>query len=73
MGGVCSTHGKDKNPEGKRASGRNKLRWEHIGIILTETGWLGVDFIYSAQNRDQWKALENTKLTLGLRKRQEIL
>jgi hypothetical protein len=27
---------------------------------LTETGWGGMDWIYLAQDRDQWQALVNT-------------
>jgi hypothetical protein len=45
-------------PEGKRPLGRLRRRWEdNIRIDLREIGWGGMDWIYLAQDRDQWKAL----------------
>jgi hypothetical protein len=51
----------DGKPEGKRPLGKPRRRWEdNIRINLREIGWEGVDWIYLAQNRDQWRALVNT-------------
>jgi hypothetical protein len=45
-------------PEGKRPLGRPKRRWVYsIKIGLREIGWVGVDWIDLAQDRDQWRAL----------------
>jgi hypothetical protein len=45
-------------PEGKRPVGRPRRRWvDNIEINLRERGWDGMDWIYLAQVRDQWKAL----------------
>jgi hypothetical protein len=41
-------------PEGKRPLGRLRHRWEDgIGLDLRETGWLGVEWIQLAQDKDQ--------------------
>jgi hypothetical protein len=46
------------NPEGKRPLGRR--RWvDNIKMDLREIRWDGMDWIYLAQNRDQWRALVN--------------
>jgi hypothetical protein len=48
-------------PEGKRPLGRQKCRWvENIKMDLREIGWDGREWIYLAQDRDQWRALVNT-------------
>jgi hypothetical protein len=48
------------NPEGKRPLGRSRRRWvNNIKMDLRAIGWDGMDWIYLAQNRDQWKALVN--------------
>jgi hypothetical protein len=50
-------------PEGKRPLGRQRRRWlDNIKMDLREIGWNGVDLICMAQDRDQWRALENTVL-----------
>jgi hypothetical protein len=50
-------------PEGKRPLGRPRRRWvENITMDLREIGWVGVDLIDMAQDRDQWRALVNTVL-----------
>jgi hypothetical protein len=52
-------------PEGKRPLGRPRLRWVHnIKMDLREIGWDGVDWIELAQDRDQWRALVNTVMSL---------
>jgi hypothetical protein len=52
-------------PEGKRLLGRPRRRWvDNIKIDLREIGWDGMDWIYVAEDRDQWRALVNTVLNL---------
>jgi hypothetical protein len=52
-------------PEGKRALGRLRRRWEdNIKTDLGEIGWGGLDWIYLAQVRDKWRALVNTVMNL---------
>jgi hypothetical protein len=48
-------------PEGKRLFGRTRCRWEdNIRMNLREVGWEGVDWIYLAQDRDQWLRIESS-------------
>jgi hypothetical protein len=77
MGGVCSTNGEKKNehrilvgkPERKRPLGRPRHMWvDHIKMDLREIEWDGVDWINMAHGRDQWRALVNTILNLGVPK-----
>jgi hypothetical protein len=42
------------NPEGKRPRSR---RVDNIKMDLRKIGWVGVDMIDLAQDRDQWSAL----------------
>jgi hypothetical protein len=52
-------------PEGKRPLGRQKRKWvDNIKMDLRETGWDGVDWMDMAQDREQWRALVNTVLSL---------
>jgi hypothetical protein len=52
-------------PEGKRPLGRPRRRWvDNIKMDLRKKGWDGVDWIYMAQDRDQWRALVNTVFNL---------
>jgi hypothetical protein len=52
-------------PEGERPLGRTRHRWvDNIKMDLGEIGWGGMDWIYLAQNRDQWRALVNTVMKL---------
>jgi hypothetical protein len=47
-------------PEGKRLLGRHRHKWvENIKMNLREIGWDGMDWIDLAQDRDQWRALQN--------------
>jgi hypothetical protein len=47
-------------PKGKRPLGRPKRRWVgNVKIDLREIGWVGMDWIDLAQDRDQWRALVN--------------
>jgi len=46
-----------RKPEGKRALGRPKPRWEdNIKMDLREVGGVG-DWMELAQDRDRWRAL----------------
>jgi hypothetical protein len=38
---------------------------DNIKIVLREIGWDGMDWIYLAQDRNQWRALVNTVMNLG--------
>jgi hypothetical protein len=54
-------------PEGKRALGRSRRRWvDSIKMDLREIGRDGRDWIELAKNRDQWRALVNTVMNLGV-------
>jgi hypothetical protein len=54
-------------PEGKRPLGRPRHRWlENIKIDLRVIGWDSMDWIDLAQDRDQWRALLNTVINLGV-------
>jgi hypothetical protein len=39
---------------------------DNIKIDLREIGWDGVYWIYLAQDGDQWRALVNTVMNLGI-------
>jgi hypothetical protein len=53
------------NPKGNRELGRPLPRWEdNINMDLREVGWEGVDWIYLAQDIDQWQAL--VKMVMNL-------
>jgi hypothetical protein len=48
-------------PEGKKQLGRPSHMWEeNIKMDFREVGWDGMDYIYLAQVRDQWRAVVNT-------------
>jgi hypothetical protein len=50
---------------GKRPVGRSRCKWvDNIKADLREIGRDCVDWIYMAQDRDQWRALVNTVLNL---------
>jgi hypothetical protein len=52
-------------PEGKRPLGRPGGRWENNSRIdIKEIGWGGMDWIDLAQDRDQWRALVKTVMSL---------
>jgi hypothetical protein len=47
-------------PEGKGYSEEISVRWyDNIRMDLSEMRWEGVDRMHLAQDRDQWRALEN--------------
>jgi hypothetical protein len=52
-------------PEGRRPLGRPRHRWvDNIKMDLREIGWDGINWIYLAQDREQWRALVNTVMNL---------
>jgi hypothetical protein len=54
-------------PEGKRPLGRCKHKWDdNVRMYLREIGWKGVYWIHLAQERNQWRALANTVMNLGV-------
>jgi hypothetical protein len=56
-------------PEGKRPLGRPRSRWmDNIEMDLEEIGWDGMEWIYLAQDRNQWRALVNTLMNLLFRR-----
>jgi hypothetical protein len=52
-------------PEGKRPLGRrSRTRANDINIDLREIRWDGMDWIDLAPDKDQWRALVNTVMSL---------
>jgi hypothetical protein len=73
MGGACGAHGGVRGaynilvgrPEGRRPLGRPRRRWEdNIKMDLREIGFGDVDWIHWPQDRDRWRALVNTVMSL---------
>jgi hypothetical protein len=73
MGRACSTNGSEEeciwdiggNARRKEPLGRPRRRWvDNIKMDLREIEWDGMDWIYLAQNRDQFRALVNTVMNL---------
>jgi hypothetical protein len=51
--------------EGKRQLGRPRHRCEDgIKTDLREIGWVGVEWIHLAQDRDRWRAVVNAVMDL---------
>jgi hypothetical protein len=52
-------------PEGRRPLGRPRRRWEDLmKMDLREVRWGGMDWIDLAQDRDRWRALVYTVMSL---------
>jgi hypothetical protein len=72
MGRACSMNGGGKRkayrilmgkPEGKRPLERSRHRWViNIKMDLGEIGWVGMDWIDLAQDREKWRILVNVVL-----------
>jgi hypothetical protein len=62
------------NPEGKKPLERPRRRWvDNIKMDLSEIGWGGMDWIYLAQDRDQWRSCGHGDEPSGCIKRWEVL
>jgi len=66
--GACSTYGERRiicrvlvgKPERKKSLGRPRRRWEdNIKMDLQEVGFVVMDWIYLAEDRDRWRAFVN--------------
>jgi hypothetical protein len=56
------------NPDGKRQLVRPRLRWvDNIRMDLGKVGWVDVDWIGLAQDRNRWRAVVNSVLNLRVR------
>jgi hypothetical protein len=73
MGMACSTNGEKRNayrmlvkkPEGKRPLSRPRRRWvDNIKLDLREIRRGCMNWIDLAQDRDQWRVLVNTVMSL---------
>jgi hypothetical protein len=73
MGRACSTRGRRRIHIGYWWESQKvryhwvtpRRRWvDNIKMDLIEIGWDCMDWIYLAQDRDQWKALVNTVMNL---------
>ena len=72
MGGACNRYGGEEVNTGflwgnlrERPLGRPIRRWkDNIKIDLQEVGWVGMDWIDLAQDRNTWQALENAEINL---------
>ena len=52
-------------PEGKRPLGRPRRRWEdNSEVDLQEVGYMGMDWIELAQNKDRWGTPVNVVMKL---------
>jgi len=73
MGGACSAYGDRRGvygvlvvkPEGKRPLGRPRRRCEdNIKMDLQDAGYVVMDWIQLAQDRDRWRALVDAVMNL---------
>jgi transposase len=56
-----------EKPEGKRALGRPRHRCvDNIKMDLREIRWGGMGWLDLAEDGDQWRALGNTVMNLGV-------
>jgi hypothetical protein len=52
-------------PQGRGPLERPRLRWEdNIKMDIREVGWVGMDWIELAQDRNRWRALVNAVMNL---------
>jgi hypothetical protein len=56
-------------PKVKRPLEGTRCMWKHnIKMGLSEIGWADMNWIYLAQDMDQWRALVNTAMNLAFNK-----
>jgi hypothetical protein len=74
MSGTCSTYGEGSGaymilvgkPEGKIPLGKRRLRWEHlIKMDLQEVGFVGMNWIDLAGDRNRWRVLVNAVIEVS--------
>jgi hypothetical protein len=54
-----------RKPWGRRPPERPRRRWmDTIKMDFRDIGWGSINWIYLAQDRDQWRALANTVMNL---------
>jgi hypothetical protein len=52
-------------PEGRRPLGRPRRIWEdNIKMDFREAGWVGMNWIKLAEDRDRWRGLVNAVMNL---------
>jgi hypothetical protein len=57
-----------RKPEGKRPLRKPRHRWvENIKMDLGDIGWVGVDWVCLAQDRDKWRALVKAVMNLSIK------
>jgi hypothetical protein len=75
MGRARSTNGEKRNayrilvgkPEGKRPLGKPRRKWvDNIKMNFREIRWDDMYWIDLAQDRDRWRALVNTVMSLRI-------
>ena len=73
MGGARRTHGRQERcvqefcgkPGGKRLLGRpRRIREDNIKKDLQQVGWVGMNWIYLAQNSDMCRAVVNAVMNI---------
>jgi hypothetical protein len=73
MGEVRAAYILAGRPEGRGPLGRPRRRWEdNIRMDLREIGFGDADWIHLAQDRDKWRALVDTVMSLRFHKMRGI-
>ena len=81
VGGACNAYGVRRGvcrilvgkPERKRPLVSPLRRWEdNVKMDLQEVGYVRLDWIELAKDRDRWRALMNAVMYLGVPKLREI-
>jgi hypothetical protein len=56
-------------PEGRRPFERPRHRWDdNIKMDLQKVGWVNIDWIDLAEDRDRWRAVLNAVMNLWFHK-----
>jgi hypothetical protein len=62
---ITNQYFEESKPEGKRPLGRPRCRWVvNIGMDVGDARWGDVNWIGLAQDRNRWRALVNSVLSL---------